>query len=374
MAQPKYELWLTDDKGTRLRSLDDAVWFSATRTINRLGYLEMAVPAAFDDNILRKDQMIQVWRKATGGTLGLWRPYFLLSWRLERQSNRDAITLYGVDCNELLRRRIVAFYAGEAESSYSSEPADDIMKDLVTNAMTDSNPATDAGSRAWDYLTVAPDASAGPSLSKGCSFQPLLTDAGGGVLPALAEASQVAGDEVFFDVVPDAVTTNSMSFIFRTYVNQPGQDLTDRVIFCPEDKNLAYPYIQYDYKAEANYIYAGGQGEQSGRVVQQASDSSRYNLSIWGRSEAFADARNQVRDNSVRETARSALEQMKPKIFAGGEPMDTAGTRFGIDWSFGDKVRMRYRRREFDCVIRSVVLRMNSNGEETIEARLDYES
>ena len=374
MSAPTYELWLTNDAGIRLRSLDDAVWFSASRTVNRLGYLQMALPATFDTRILKKDQMVQVWRAPAGGHLSLWRPYFLTGWRLEHSGSREMITIYGTDPNELLRRRIVAFYAGEAESDYDNEYADDIMKDLVANAIVDSNPATVAGSRVWANLSVGGDLSDGPRLNKGCSFDPLLSSGGGGVLPSLADASKVAGTEVFFDIQTDTVTSTSISFVFRTYTGQPGRDVSDRVVFSQENGNLENPFVAYDYATEANYIYAAGQGEGVNRIVEQIYDAGRYNLSIWNRCEAHADARNQASTNSVRESGRALLEMSKPKVSAGGMPVDTAGTRFGLDWDFGDKVTMRYRHHEFACIIRAVVLRMDNTGRESIEARLDYES
>ncbi len=36
MGQPAYELWLTNDTGVRLQSLDKALWWSASRSANRL--------------------------------------------------------------------------------------------------------------------------------------------------------------------------------------------------------------------------------------------------------------------------------------------------------------------------------------------------
>ncbi len=103
-------------------------------------------------------------------------------------------------------------------------------------------------------------------------------------------------------------------------------------------------------------------------------DADRYGASAWNRCEGFADARDQETANGVREAGRAKLQKYRGIVRAGGVPVDTEGTRFGLHWNHGDKVRMRYRNREFDCIVRGTVLRMNRQGEETIDARLDYES
>jgi hypothetical protein len=133
------------------------------------------------------------------------------------------------------------------------------------------------------------------------------------------------------------------------------------------------PSLEYDYSKEENYIYAAGQGEGTARNVQQVSDSDRYLLSIWNRCEGFADARNQTADNGVREAGRAALETGRPRIRFAATPVDTAGTRFGIDWDFGYKVRSRYKNVEFDTIIRAVTISLDGNRRETIQARLDFE-
>ena len=374
MSAPNYELYLTTDTGVRLCDLDDALWFNASRSVNRIGWFTMGLPVTFDHSLLKRDYMVQVWRQPAGGRLGLWRVYFLRGWRMEHVGSRERLTIWGPDCNDLLRRRIVAYYAGESEAHFTSTEADDLMKDLVTDAMTDSNPATTAGSRAWSDLTVAGDLTGGPQLDKDCAWKRLLTDAGGGVLSALAEAAREAGTEVFFDIVPDSVSASAITFQFRTYTGQPGQDVSSTVVFSQEDKNLLDPYLEYDYGDEETYVYAGGQGEQDEREIQQVYDAERCGASAWNRCEGFADARDQETANGVREAGRARLQKYRGTIRAGGVPVDTTGARFGIHWNHGDRVRMRYRNREFDCIVRGTVLRMDRSGAETIDVRLDYES
>jgi hypothetical protein len=297
--------------------------------------------------------MIQVWRAPTGGRLSLFRPYFLRFWRYSTRGSQQTLIVGGPDCNDLLRRRIVAYAAGESESTKTADFADDIMREVDRN---------------WSALSVAAELSAGPSLTRAFAWQNVLN-----VLQNLNKASRAAGTEVFFDVVATGVDGNSISFQFRTYTGQPGQDVSSQVIFDQERGNLAGPFLEYDYQSEINYVYGLGQGVEDVREQQTASDTARIDISQWGRMEGYADARNESDPNGVRETARALLSQGEPGRRFGGVPLDTEGTRFGRDWNFGDKVRTRYRGQEFDAIVRAIQISLNDSGEETIKARLEYE-
>jgi hypothetical protein len=377
----RYELWLTDDRGLRITDqrgrsyLTSFLSLTASRAVNTIGRFTLAVPATFDDNLLKPDRMIQVWRAPTGGRLGLWRTYFVRRWIFETRSGEESITISGPDTNDLLRRRIVAAFAGSAQAS-KTDLADDMMKEIVTEAIADGvAPTPDAGTRAWSDLTIAADLGNGPTITKAFSFDQLLTPSGQGVLPKLAKAARAAGTEVFFDIVPNVVSGSSITFQFRTFTGQPGQDVTGQgVLFDQQRGNMVNPRLEYDYSQEENYIYAAGQGVADAREVQQVSDSARYLASQWNRCEAHADARNQTAANGVREAGRADLEDGQPRIRFRAEPVDTTGTRFGRDWDFGYKVRSRYRNVEFDTIIRAVTISVDSNGNEDVRARQEYEA
>lgn len=367
-----YELWLTDDKGTRLAQLDNILWFSATRHISRIATFVGGLPTSFNTDLLRPDRMIQVWRAPEGGRLSLWRPYLIRKWRFETRGAQQMLTVTGVDPNDLMRRRIVAAFSGSAQAA-KADFADDMMKEIVTEALADGvAPVPSEGTRVWADLSVQADLSNGPTLTKSFSFDKLLLPSGGGVLANIAKASREAGTEVFFDIVTNVVSSSSITFQFRTYTGQPGQDVSSRVVFDQERGNLENPSLDFDYTQEENYIYAGGRGQGQARNIQQVADSTRYDASQWNRCEAFADARNQSPDNAIRESGRAVLEEGRPVRIFKGRPLDTAGTRFGLDWNFGDKVRTRYRGFEFDSIIRTINISVHGRGEE-IRTKLEFE-
>ena len=371
-GEPSYEIWLTTDIGVRIAQLTTGTTFQGSKVVNGIGWFGMSMPLSFDINLIKPDRMIQLWRQPSGGAMSLWNVYLLRKWVFSTQGSQEVVTLEGPDKNDFLRRRIVAAFAASAQAA-KTDFADDMMKEVVTQSIADGvAPTPTAGTRIWSNLSIQADASVGPTITKSFPFDKLLSGSGSGVLSVLADAAREAGTEVFFSIEPNVVTGSSISFQFRTTINQPGQDVTSRVVFDQQRGNMREPSLEYDYSEEENYIYSAGQGEETARNIQQVYDTERYSASIWNRCEGFADARNQTADNGVREAGRAQLEEGRPRIRASAVPVDTAGTRFGIDWNFGDKVRWRYKNVEFDTIIRAVTISVE-NKRETIQARLDFE-
>jgi hypothetical protein len=380
-----YNIYLTNDAGVRiptsadgtLASLNTILSMEATRDANRVGTLHLRVPATFNPDLLQRDCGVQIWRAPRGGRMSLWRPYFIRRWRFSSRDGTDQVEIWGYCPNYLLTARIVANYAGEDDvSAFSSEYADDAMKKIVTDSQSDSlSPATSAGTRDWDDFSVHQDLSDGPQLSFESSLKRLLTMSGAGVLPKISAASRVAGDEVFFDVAVSDVSATSIEYEFRTYTDQPGADLSsgnNRVLFSQRDGSLRNPSLEYDYTDEISYVYAGGQGVGENRNVQQVYDSDRYLASRWARREGFADARNQdiEDDDAVRESGRALLNSHRGRVLFSGELVDTEATRFGADWSWGDRVVAKYRNREVDVIVRTVAL-VVQDGRETVVAKIN---
>jgi hypothetical protein len=368
-----YELWLTTDSGLRIAQVTTFNQLTASRVVDGIGWLDLVLPATFDTSLVTvPDRQLQVWRQPAGGALYLWRAYFIRRWAWQTQGASETLTVAGPDCNDLLRRRIVAHYTGTPQSD-KYDFADDMMKEYVTEAIADGvNPTPTAGTRVWADLSVAADVSAGPVVQEQANWGSLLTSSNAGVLADIAQASREAGTEVFFDVVPDTVSASAITFQFRTYIGQPGQDVSDRVVFDRNRGNLSDVLLEYDFSEEANYVYAGGPGDGYARIVRQVYDAGRYSASQWNRCEAFAST-NATAPDGVEDAGRAALANGRPKRRFNGTPLDTKGTRFGVDWDHGYQVRARYRDAEFDAIVRSTVIQVDEHGSESVQARLEYE-
>jgi hypothetical protein len=381
----KYELWLTDDHGRRIADaqgktiLKSFLSLSATRAANEIGQFNLFLPPSFDESLLAPDRMVQVWRKPTGGQLGLWRVYFIRWWNPREEGSQEVIEVKGPDSNELLRRRVIAAYSGDVDYAAIGDnvEADLMIQQLVAASQEDTaaGPASASGTREWDDFS-APVAATSTAPTTYKTFElgdPLLTESGNGILPQIANDARTQGTEVFFDVVP-VITSTGISFEFRTYLNHPGQDVSASVTFAKEFGNLKNASLEYDYTREENYIYAGGQGEKAARTVEQVYDVARYGASKWNRCEGFASATSEKTPDGVEAFGNTKLAEGRPRIRFSGIPMDTKGTRFGIHWNFGDKVTARYRSYQGTHIIRAVSLSVDGKGKETIGVRLDAES
>jgi hypothetical protein len=217
-------------------------------------------------------------------------------------------------------------------------------------------------------FSVQVDLSLGPSMSKAFAWRNVLT-----VLQEIADAAKIAGTAVYFDIVPTSDTTCE----FQTFANIRGNDHSatsaQPVTIGVEFGSLATPAYEEDRSAEANYVYAGGQGEGASRVIVEVSDSTRIGASVWNRQEVFADARNEDTTDKVTAVARAALKAGEPTKRFSGNVVDTPGCRYGIEWGFGDKLTATYLGAQYTAMIKAVTVGVDSNGNETITARLDAE-
>ncbi len=274
--------------------------------------------------------------------------------------------------NNLLSRRITAYYANETETKVSGN-ADDLMKEIVRDNFIDNadysgtpDPARDID----DYgFSVQANNSAGSSISKAISWRNVLA-----VLQDFQAASKSAGTEAFFGVMPTSDTTLQ----FQTWTGQPGRDRTiatgiNPIVFSLEWGNLSDPQLSDDYVNEANYIYAGGRGREDVRNIQTASDTSRMNVSRFGRHEAFTQATAEATTAYIQDVAKDILARRRPKKIFRGAIHNTPLTPYGglNGWHLGDKISINYSDLQFDVIIRSVSVRVEENNREIITARVE---
>ena len=363
MAQ--HELWLTNDRGERLALLDDFTYFQGTIASNRVGQCRVYLPSTFDTSLLRIDSMIQLWRAPKGGRLSLWRPFLIQRIGYAMNGAEETIEVGGEDPNTLLRRRYVVANKGSAEADKGGE-ADDLMKAYVYEAMVSSTytPQTSSGTRNYTGFSTQADLTAAPSVNHEAAYRNLYA-----TLQDIASKSREKGTDLFFDVAPDLVTATSISFQFRTYIGKMGADLSSQVVFDQAYGNFVNPFYERDWTDVQSFIYSAGQGPSVLRHILETIDIARLYLSKWGWREGFQDARSGDSLDEVSYAGYEALEKARPIQRFGGQPIDTDGTQYGVDWHFGDLVRARYRDIDVQCMVDGVTLTIE-DAKETIETDL----
>jgi hypothetical protein len=325
------------------------------------------LPADFPISYLQIDGWLEVWRRAAGGLnyLDTETVWFIrdVSRRLNERGERF-ITVIAYSAADLLKRRIVAYAAGSSQAEKTGA-ADNLMKAIVRENL--GSLATDTSRSISAYLSVQADSGAGPSLSKAFSRRNVLT-----VLQELAQASLEAGTALFFDIVAPEVG----SLEFRTYTGQRGIDHSStgarRVTLSPAYGTLTEVVRRYDHASEQNYIYAGGQGEESSRAVATASDASRISLSPFNRCEGWVDARNTADSGLLSAEAQAALRAGRPRQEFSGKILNTGSVQYGREWAFGDRISAEFDGEVVDGRVDEINVRVE-NGQEEIQAGLRVE-
>lgn len=361
-----WEVWMCDPYGVRIKHLDELINLTIVRVANNIGAWKVNLPGDFDESLLKTDNIFEFWRRPEGGSLSNQMAGFYRKSRYYTDAaGLDFTELSGVDGNDLLRRRIVAYAAGSPQST-KTDNLDDMMKAVVRENLGVSGSA----SRNLTSLnfSVAPDFGDAPSMTRGFAWKPVLD-----VCKELAEASYATGTALYFNCVPNFVSDNEVGFEFRTYINQPGIDTTiqDGLVFGKEWGNMETPDYEFDRTNEQNYIYAGGQGEEADRVIVEVHQNVRIAKSPWNRCEGFADARNEETTGGVTAQALSALREGRTRIRFRGTLLDTPQSRYGIEWNWGDRIYATYRGMQFEAVVTVVQISVDSGGKETIDAQFE---
>ena len=357
----RWNIWLSSDRGGRLAYLNKIGGFSYVKCVNGPGKFSLTLPSSFDRSLISTDYLIEFWLAPTP-TAPLVLDFVGMIERPEYPTDRNGnqqVVLKGTCPTGLLSRRIVAYKAGTAGAS-KADYADDMMKAIV-----DENLGASAGTgRDLTGLGfhVQADSSSGPYLQENFSYQNVLR-----VAQRVSQAARGMGNEVFFAVVPVSTTR----FEFRTWINQPGNDLARRVFFGYEYRNMENANLIEDHSRVQNWIYSGGRGEEDNRPLLEVGDLASAYESAWNRREGFADARQETVNEAIWTIGRQALSDNRTRRYFDGTLISTRQALYGRDWNVGDRVSVSYLNRLFDVIIRAVQVAVDARGKETIVSKVE---
>jgi hypothetical protein len=360
-----YELWLLDDRGTRLALLNP-ISFQCLRVVNGVGAFQVQAHFDFDEKLLAVDRWLEVWRGQTDGALQLEFAGLVRKWSIATDDDgATKIEIEGEDTNGLLRRRVVAALSTTAQADKSG-PGDDIIKAFVRENMGAlcADATRDLSAHG---LSVDEDLGLAPTVTIAASYWVLL-DA---LLDIVAD-SCYQGTQLYFDMVP----LSAAQMRFQTFIGQRGADRSwpngnPPLVFGLEFGNLGQPKLDHDYSEEWNYVYSLGKGENMHRSHAGWGDEPRMAASVYNRVEHVHESQ-QTQTANLLNIAHRVAYVGRPLISFVGVIQDSDSSRYGRDWRFGDRVTATYHGRQFDALIASVRVGRTSEAEEILEVGLQW--
>lgn len=354
-----YQIQIHDDYGNPIDGISDneIIYLSSAIAENDIGEMEISLSNRWNWDFFRPDLMLRVERNAGAGyhLLGE-RNWFLRYWSVTGP-RAEILTIKAYDGNYLLDGPIVAYSAGSAQAKKSGI-ADDVMKTVVSENIGPTATDTD---RRLSGLTIEKNYTLGPSVEYSFAKDYVLD-----VLRDIAFASWQKGKYLVFDTV----ATGTGTVEFRTYMGQRGVN-RGKSGSSPLMVQLDNPMLEKTHINERNFIYAGGQGQGSDRVIKTATNPAWTGASRWNRREMFANAANVETDNAVQEAANAALYENRPRLILTGQIPDDL--TFGVDYDFGYIVVAQYAGVSFDCHVAAVSVNY-VKGKEKVVAKVRGEA
>lgn len=350
-----YEVYVYTADGIRLALLPKLENLDYTKTYSDQATCGFDMP--YSTEYIQSDRLVEILRDGKREFLG---PIRVITSKVGSKGKKY-LQVGGLSTTSILSRRIVAYDAETAQASKTGN-ADNVMKAIVRENLGSS---AVAGRDLTGYgFSVEPDTSLGPSIAIEFSRRNVLS-----VLMDIANRARKAGNEVFFAVEPDGID----DWVFRTFVGQPGKDLTGVLRFGVKYGNVIESTLLEDWSREANYIYAGGQGLASEREIREAGDNARAGRSWLSRTEKFVNASMESTGAAVQDAADRSLEENRPLIRFTADLVDSDQTKYRRDWNLGDKVRVEHLGKSYDALIRTVRVRVDGVGRDTVTASLEVE-
>lgn len=382
MNLAKHQLHIYNPIGNLLTILPDKSFASLQYGFreNEAGVLVFTLPPDFDSSFLAIDSPVEVYRAyGYGGYVLEGETAFLIrAVEVGKTDNgSEFIQVTAFSAAEILCRRIVAYYSGTSYAEKTSDPFDTMMNEIVWEnfgpgaSYADAYGDADRDLEPWFTVNLGASHQVGPSypVSKAMAWRQVCA-----ALREIVEEVRAQGQYVSFDVV----RVGPARFEFRIYLGARGLDHSSDsalpVVVSEDRYNLLEPNLLFDWSNEYNYIYGTGRGEGEERIIQEAYDLNRINISPFNRREYNRDARQAETEATVMAEARYMLEHSRPKRIFTGKIGQTEGCIYGVHWGWGDIVTAEYKGYSMDCHVEAITVEVDGDGTEKVTGHLRSES
>ena len=248
---------------------------------------------------------------------------------------------------DLLRRRIIAAYAGSSGAEKSGK-AETVAKAYVSEQIV--SPAI--GERAISGFTVQANSGGGNTVAIARAYRNLLE--------VLQEIASIGGGD--FDVVG----TGAAAWQFRWYPGQRGTDRRNSVVFAAGFGNMLEPQL-VEQTASANMALVLGPGEDASRLwVWRPGASVPSGID---RIEVMRDARDTTEVSILQARGDAELDAARAKTTMSFQALQSLGVQYGVDYQLGDIVSAKYRNTE--AVLKIIEVDISMGAPDKIELRFE---
>jgi ReqiPepy6 Gp37-like protein len=386
-SETLYYLIVNDANGNRLAVIQDYSSIECAKAVNGVGALTFVVSSTnYPLDTFKVDGLVELWRASKGGSarLEFQQVWFIRERYKVIAGNVRQWKIVAYDLNFLLsnpngdKGRIVAYpvdfspSAASLTDAYTDKmgAADDMLKQIARENIGSSVVDTNRNLTSY-YFGVQANTTLGATIHSQMARRNLLK-----LFQEICQASTTVGTYLAWDILC-TVPPNSggaIAFELRTYTAQRGIDhrvSSDQpVLIGPDFGNLDNIELGFINTDEANYIYAGGKGEEAVRLTTTASDTNRINISPYNRREMWLDASQTDGPVALQDAADAALRTGRPVIYLTGQLIDTDQARYGIHWNWGDYVTAQVDGYSFDCRLDLINLSYMPGSSEAIDVRI----
>ena len=332
-----WRVYVRDEQGHRVAELDAFADASMVSRFNAVGSWRLKAPYS-SAAVLAATPKYGL-EFVRNGTVVLSGPVTARARRFD--ATFDGFEFTGVDDTWWLEQRLASPEPFTTSAPYNVS-AHDVRTGAATSVLTEYvnlNAGPDAVTgRAVSGLTIGVDPVAGATVTGRARWQVLLD-----LLTELAAAGDVG-----FRV---------RQLTFETYVPA---DRSAQVVFSVGLGNLA-AFTYTEAAPEANHVYVAGSGEETLRVIREATDSA--SVARWGRVESFRDRRDTDDLVELDQAAQETLTDGASRVGFSLTPIETESIRFIDDYQLGDLVTAVVDGTPVVDVIREVTITLNERGE-----------
>ncbi len=360
---PEHELLLHDQVGVRLRELRHTS-FSLARRVGTVGGTTINLPhkAGYAYSDFARDQIVTVSASLPGG--GSYLEGETLWFVRGREYNQNGLSIYLEDANTILKRRIVAYAAASAQASKAGN-AFDLIRAIIRENFGSLAPA---GRDVSAFLAIQGDDGFGATVAKDFAWRKVLD-----VIRDIAAACEEAGTYCGFDIVashaPLATVVGRLAFglEFRVFKQQRGIDHrwpsgAQPIIIGSEFGSLANPKVVEMWTDEESFTYAGGQGQDSDRLIDSAANQELIDQAIFGRIEGFRSVSQAKTSAALIDEASAQLAAKAGRVKVTGDLQETPNLRYGIDVRYGDFVTVSEAGIRADARLNAIQISADRNG------------